>query len=211
MVEPDYRQEILQIFYGVKSIRLGEGDTTRYNLAYALPLDIANQMVTEALQEEITTTSAYNCKSFTDSCKSYSVGFKSFLRGCSCPDYNALCKHIFLVSRVKNLPFTFKKDTVMSIGSGYEVEIMNDVENFDESAMDSIQEKMASYEDEMRCKDIQNMIVKYQKQLNNMIDSSSKQFKNDSQSLEHVLSNIKNWLSEAEALKNPFGRHGSQK
>ncbi|KAI8090488.1 hypothetical protein BDF21DRAFT_411387 [Thamnidium elegans] len=39
-----------------------------------------------------------------------------YLSGCTCPDYNALCKHIFLVSRVTKLPFTFKKDTIMSIG-----------------------------------------------------------------------------------------------
>ncbi|KAL0088014.1 hypothetical protein F4703DRAFT_1843696, partial [Phycomyces blakesleeanus] len=56
----------------------------------------------------------YSCKSFGERCELvYFIKFTTHLHDCSCPDSARLCKHIFLVSRVFDLPVTVRRNVVL--------------------------------------------------------------------------------------------------
>jgi len=57
----------------------------------------------------------YECKSFTDDYIWYDVLLKDgVLHRCNCPDISKHCKHIFLVSRVTDIPFTLTSNLVVA-------------------------------------------------------------------------------------------------
>jgi hypothetical protein len=62
----------------------------------------------------------------------------------------------------------------------------------------------------LRCKDIQENVIKYQKQLNNLIESTSKKYENDPDNLEILLSNIKNYIYQVDSLKTPLATSTSK-
>ncbi|CEG72415.1 hypothetical protein RMATCC62417_07977 [Rhizopus microsporus] len=56
----------------------------------------------------------YDYKPFTDDYIWYEVKLKNgHLFCCNCPDGSKLCKHIFLVNRVTNVPYTLRSDVVV--------------------------------------------------------------------------------------------------
>jgi hypothetical protein len=59
------------------------------------------------------------------------------LHSCNCLDYNALCKHIFLVSRVTGFSYTFKNDYISA--GGIEKKNVDGIDNFDVAAINSAQ------------------------------------------------------------------------
>jgi hypothetical protein len=70
------------------------------------------------------------CNFFTDGAQSHFIKYKNYLRGCSCLDSNALCKHIFLVARITGLSYTFKNDSTMSVGGGIQSKVIGGMNNF---------------------------------------------------------------------------------
>ncbi|ORE08294.1 hypothetical protein BCV72DRAFT_334518 [Rhizopus microsporus var. microsporus] len=56
----------------------------------------------------------YDCKSFTDNYIWYEIELKNgHLFRCNCPDNSKLCKHIFLINRVADAPYTLRSDIVV--------------------------------------------------------------------------------------------------
>ncbi|PHZ09398.1 uncharacterized protein RHIMIDRAFT_262632, partial [Rhizopus microsporus ATCC 52813] len=56
----------------------------------------------------------YDCKSFTDDYIWYEIELKNgHLFRCNCPDNLKFCKHIFLVNRVADVPYTLRFDIVV--------------------------------------------------------------------------------------------------
>ncbi|KAL0074759.1 hypothetical protein J3Q64DRAFT_1758145 [Phycomyces blakesleeanus] len=67
--------------------------------AYEYDIDLADSMV-EKRNDDL-----YTCKSFSTNDLYYRIRFvDGILQDCRCSDPNRLCKHIFLVGRVFNLP-----------------------------------------------------------------------------------------------------------
>ncbi|KAI7848107.1 hypothetical protein BDC45DRAFT_524325, partial [Circinella umbellata] len=57
-----------------------------------------------------TDNNSFICKSFTNDDTEYTVScFNNYLSCCTCPDYGVLCEHIFLVSRIKMIPFSVRR------------------------------------------------------------------------------------------------------
>ncbi|CEG68493.1 hypothetical protein RMATCC62417_04743 [Rhizopus microsporus] len=56
----------------------------------------------------------YDCKPFTDNYIWHEIELKNgHLFRCNCPDDSKLCKHIFLVNRVTDVPYTLHSDVVV--------------------------------------------------------------------------------------------------
>ena len=97
----DYRQENVKAMFGFASIRLTKEEEKRKK-AFLIPSDDAFNMV-EKLGE------CYQCKSFTYDYIYYDIDFQEgYLQNCSCDDPSKLCKHIFLVHRIFEVPFSLR-------------------------------------------------------------------------------------------------------
>jgi hypothetical protein len=76
-------------------------------LAYALDEDIATSMVQRSEEDDDT----YDCKSFTDDYSWYEIELKNgHLSRCNYPGNSKPCKHIFLVNRAADVPYTLRSD-----------------------------------------------------------------------------------------------------
>ncbi|OAD74894.1 hypothetical protein PHYBLDRAFT_74162, partial [Phycomyces blakesleeanus NRRL 1555(-)] len=107
LAERDYRQDTLETYFGIKSIRLSVDDTERKRRASVIAIEKANGLIEEVEPQALQAYKMYSCKSFEEGCELvYFIKFTTHLHDCSCPDSARLCKHIFLVSRVFDLPVT---------------------------------------------------------------------------------------------------------
>ncbi|CEI92687.1 hypothetical protein RMCBS344292_06940 [Rhizopus microsporus] len=107
----DYRQETLKCLYGFQTVKLSPSDMKKKGLAYAFDEDTATSMVQRSEDDD---DDMYDCKSFTDDYIWYEVEMKNgHLFRCNCPEDSKLCKHIFLVNRVADVPYTLRSDIVV--------------------------------------------------------------------------------------------------
>ncbi|KAL0080601.1 hypothetical protein F4703DRAFT_1931587 [Phycomyces blakesleeanus] len=96
LAERDYYQDTLEIYFDIKSFRLSVADTEQKRKANVIAIKRANGLVEEVELQEL---QAYK--------------LTTHLHDCSCSDSARLCKHIFLVSRVFNLPVTVRQNVVL--------------------------------------------------------------------------------------------------
>ncbi|OAD65926.1 hypothetical protein PHYBLDRAFT_175667 [Phycomyces blakesleeanus NRRL 1555(-)] len=114
LVERDYRQDTLETYFGIKSIRLSVADTERKRKVNVIAIERANGLVEEVEPQELQANKMYSCKSFGEGCELvYFIKFTTHLHDCSCPDSARLCKHIFLVSQVFDLPVTVRRNVIL--------------------------------------------------------------------------------------------------
>ncbi|CAO3588297.1 unnamed protein product [Absidia cylindrospora] len=101
-----YRQEAVQVFFGFKQLPLTNGEVSAKKKADSIEMDTAYSMITE-YDENI-----YKCKSFeSDDYYDVVVSDSGYVFSCSCPVVNGICKHMFLLSRVKILPYSVPAST----------------------------------------------------------------------------------------------------
>lgn len=83
---------------------LSTKELERKSKANAIDINQATYMITQ------TNENLYHYQSFTNSDITYKVtSVNDCLSSCSCPDPSGLCKHIFLVSRVKLVPYSSRR------------------------------------------------------------------------------------------------------
>ncbi|EIE76341.1 hypothetical protein RO3G_01045 [Rhizopus delemar RA 99-880] len=80
----DYRQDSIRTYYGFQDAKLAAFEEKKRAKAYEINFDIACSMI-EKIDEDV-----------ADSC----------ISACSCPDTAKICKHIFLTSRITQIPFS---------------------------------------------------------------------------------------------------------
>ncbi|CAO3591984.1 unnamed protein product [Absidia cylindrospora] len=96
----DYRQDALQVIYGVKNFSLTKVEKTSKNVADEIDTVTACSMI------ECVNENEYICKSFTVDEVSYQINIaNNCVVSCSCPVPSGICKHMFLLSRIKLIPF----------------------------------------------------------------------------------------------------------
>ncbi|OAD65555.1 hypothetical protein PHYBLDRAFT_64623 [Phycomyces blakesleeanus NRRL 1555(-)] len=114
LAERDYRQDTLETYFVIKSIRLSVADTEQKRKASVIAIERANGLVEEVELQELQAYKMYSCKYFGEGCELvYFIKFTTHLHDCSCPDSARLCKHIFLDSRVFDLPVTVRRNVVL--------------------------------------------------------------------------------------------------
>ncbi|SAM01214.1 hypothetical protein [Absidia glauca] len=81
----DYRLEDVQVFYKIKQFSLTRSEKMAKNRAEKL----------------------YSCRSFTNPEVIYQVivSQSGYVSSCSCPVVSGICKHMFLLSRIKVIPY----------------------------------------------------------------------------------------------------------
>ncbi|CEI88591.1 hypothetical protein RMCBS344292_02974 [Rhizopus microsporus] len=136
----DYRQETLKCLYGFQTVKLSPDDMKKKRLAYAFDEDTATSMVQRSEGDD----DMYDCKSFTDDYTWYEIELKNgHLFRCNFPDDSKLCKDIFLVNRVADVPYTPRSDIVVdtdTTGLNHEelaVNGINFVDTINNSASDN--------------------------------------------------------------------------
>ncbi|CEG83513.1 hypothetical protein RMATCC62417_17419 [Rhizopus microsporus] len=106
----DYCQETLKCSYGFQTVKLSPNDMKKRRLSYALDEDTATSMI----QCSEDNNDTYDCKSFTDDYIWYEIELKNgHLFRYNCPDNSKLCKHIFLINIVADVPYTLRSDIVV--------------------------------------------------------------------------------------------------
>ncbi|RCH85252.1 hypothetical protein CU097_000999, partial [Rhizopus azygosporus] len=100
----------LKCLYGFQTVKLSSCDMKKKKLACAFDKDAATSMAQRSEEED----DMYDYKPFTDDYIWYEAKLKNdHLFRCNCPDGSKLCKHIFLVNRVTNVPYTLRSDVVV--------------------------------------------------------------------------------------------------
>lgn len=101
----DYRQEALQTLIGIRPVALNAREKKRKSTADSIDIQEASLMITTV------SDNTFTCKSFNpDSDNIYEIKIENnYVHSCSCPDSVGICKHMFLVSRVMVIPFSFRK------------------------------------------------------------------------------------------------------
>ncbi|CAO3600964.1 unnamed protein product [Absidia cylindrospora] len=156
----DYRQDAVSVFYGFKSLTLSKIERIAKDKADNIDIDLAYSMGTEV------TDNVFSCKSFTCEGVDYvvSVSPSGSVSSCSCPFVAGICKHMFILSRVKLLPYSSRVSfgspsaassstpTTTTIADTNVIEMDNKITNLQKGiakSIDSARKRVYRDEDEM--------------------------------------------------------------
>ncbi|KAL0077471.1 hypothetical protein J3Q64DRAFT_1702862 [Phycomyces blakesleeanus] len=105
----DYRQENGKTLYGFQSVRLICQEEQKRRNTYMLDSNAAIEMVKKL------NDTAFTCRSFTVDLFIYNIELQNdFLKNCTCPDTSKLCKHIFLINRMLDIPYSLRQSLFSS-------------------------------------------------------------------------------------------------
>ncbi|KAG1052337.1 hypothetical protein G6F43_005510 [Rhizopus delemar] len=96
----DYRQDSIITYYGFQDAKLTAFEEKKRAKAYEINFDIACSMI-EKIDED-----NFSCDSFTGDGKYIVEVVDNCISACSCPNTTKICKHIFLTSRITQIPFS---------------------------------------------------------------------------------------------------------
>ncbi|SAM03055.1 hypothetical protein [Absidia glauca] len=97
----DYRLEALQVFHKIKQFSLTRSEKMAKNQAEEVDENTAYSIIVK-INEEL-----YSCRSFTNPDVIYQliVSQSGYVSSCSCSFVSGICKHMFLLSRIKVIPY----------------------------------------------------------------------------------------------------------
>ncbi|KAL0086210.1 hypothetical protein J3Q64DRAFT_1833955 [Phycomyces blakesleeanus] len=106
-----YHNQLKTFYFGrLISLRV---DRLIYLLAKVLTLDYRQESDSDTAMEMVEKLSdtAFTCRSFTIDLIIYNIELQNdFLQNCTCPDTSKLCKHIFLINCMLDIPYSLRQN-----------------------------------------------------------------------------------------------------
>ncbi|CEG64343.1 hypothetical protein RMATCC62417_01329 [Rhizopus microsporus] len=136
----------------------------------------------------------FTCKSFTKNDATYIVTCQQYyLSSCSCPDQLGLCKHIFLVSRVRKIPFSART-----------------INNSNNSAAPATSLTHTTNDDNIRK---QEEFLNSSSRITDKMASFFNKYKNNIESLDSMIDNMKRFenMLDSSVSPNTFNNNNNNK
>ena len=106
-----------------------------------------------------------------------------YLNHCSCPDPAKLCKHIFLVSRITNLPFTLRVSPLPSVPAP-----LTPIPTAPTNTADTSD---TTRSDALPCEEYVDDTEKYLSMYNSIVKTKIRKFKKNPEDFDQLLSQVK--------------------
>lgn len=142
----------------------------------------------------------FKCLSFDD--KKANVWYEvncnaGYVSDCSCPDVAKICKHMFLISRIKKIPFTYvKKNNTYA-------EDKKSITNEEDLTYDELLNEEHKIRYEELCETQNNMKKLLLKELDMPLKIQDNNYADKNKELELLLHNMKGFISTLQNARTP--------